>query len=504
MLLGVLLILVMCGRGLSEVVNVPLYKEDYTWYADIELENATTSSVTSYRAVVDLSTTYSVFVVTDQAFQVYSESGDYVGVHSCPSLSIDTTSAEFSRSDNDDSRRCVTVQGNISMSSIKTTYPVILAEQVSTENAGLHTWADNSQGLLGLAYVGGYSPTPDATEDAYGSFFRQTLAQTGSQVFGLDFNADGENSAMTLGGYNPAYDVVWQRQPVSNPSSHEAMVDDMTMCGVKLYSNWTSSWPVLFDSSASCLALPVEVYEVFETWLDTSSLVNYDDDGTLVAPTLTFNLAGNASKLHIRLSDLLVDEGVIDQETAPPALPDGRRLCVVNSGSHVQYNDARNYGWPTIVMGSLAMQSLYFAADFDTQRLGLASKGNFPSDTDILASGGCAAAAVCIGQEKWDRTTNTCMAPPCKDYFFVDRDEDTMQCVWRSGAMGVGIFAVIVVLLAETTTYFVRGFTGSTITGSRVDLLTYHIGKTLSTLVDKAVVYLDMVEAPLAPGLEEE
>jgi len=298
--------------------------------------------------------------------------------------------------------------------------------------------------------------------------------------------------------------VVWQRQPVANPSAHEAMVDDMTMCGIELYSNWTSSWPVLFDSSASCLSLPVEVYEVFVTWLDASSLVNYDNDGVLIAPTLTFNLAGNATKLRIRLSDLLVDEGAIGDETAPPALPDGSRLCVLNSGSHVQYNDARNYGWPAIVVGSMAMQSLYFVADFDTQRLGLASKGNFPSDSDVLSNGGCAVVATCTGQEKWDRTTNKCMAPPCKDYFFVDRDEDTMECVWRSGAMGVGLFAVIAVLLAETTTYFVRGFTGSKITGNRVDPLTYHAGKVLSRLVDQAVVYLEMVEVPPAPGLEEE
>ena len=74
-----------------------------------------------------------------------------------------------------------------------------------------------------------------------------------------------------------------------------------------------------------------------------------------------------------------------------------------------------------------------------------------------------------------------------KDYFFVDRDPDTMECVWRSGTLGLGILAVMVIVLAEAVTFFVRAYTGAEITGQPIHPLLYSVGQQLATVVDYVV-----------------
>ena len=481
-------------------IKLPVDLHNYTYYVDLYLMNASTVPATNLmrRSIIDLSTVYTVLVVDDSTFDNFEQGRTATCVH----VSVDTTGASFttrptSDADDNDDLGCKSINASISMTATPTaliaTYPTVLSTQVEAVNPELHTFEQFSQGLLGMAYSGNYALTQsddynDSTV-AYNSFFRKALSETGSQRFGLDLRDDDDSveSSLEMGGYdNVNHNLQWYQQPTADPANHEVLADDLSLCGVSLYSNWSTTWPVLFDTSASCVTLPVEVYDVFNTWLDPSALDT--DEKIDHAPPLSFTLSGLSDPLYIRLSDLLVDDGVIGtHETAPPPLPNGKRFCVVRSLEAVQQQSARQYTWPRIIFGNMALRSLYFAADFDTQSVGLAFKGNVPTETQVAAAGGCAVKATCMGAETYDKYTNTCVAPPCKDYFFVDRDPDTMECVWRSGTLGLGILAVMVIVLAEAVTFFVRTYTGAEITGQPIHPLLYSVGQQLATVVDYVV-----------------
>ena len=362
------------------------------------------------------------------------------------------------------------------------------ATEAAIENEDLHSFDANPfWGLLGMNY--------DTS-----STFRTLLSKVGDNVFALDFRDENSPSSIELGGYDQTYNLTWFQQPVQDPVYHMATIEGLSLCGVDLSGNWTDSWSVLVDTSASCLTLPDEPYKALKTWLSSSGMSDADIEN---APPLSFTLPGEKSPLYVRLSDLVVEAGVLDEETSPPKTLSGKRFCILNNGVKLVTNQGRAFTWSHVTFGSLVLRSLYFVADYDHQKIGLANKGVFPSTSDVSQAGSCAAPKQCIGEERYVKDENRCNVAPCKEYFFLDRDDDTMKCVWRSPAHGMGVFFVIVLLIVEMVTFFVSHYTAASITNRKVDTISFAIGKALTPAFDALVVYMTPSLQQQSGNLEE-
>ena len=88
---------------------------------------------------------------------------------------------------------------------------------------------------------------------------------------------------------------------------------------------------------------------------------------------------------------------------------------------------------PRIVLGSMALRSLYFAADSLGKVSGLANKLNSTQQEAYFLNdvNKCDAVPECVGQQIYDYSSNSCQEPDCYDYFFVELDPSTHECVYR-------------------------------------------------------------------------
>lgn len=127
-------------------------------------------------------------------------------------------------------------------------------------------------------------------------------------------------------------------------------------------------------------------------------------DGYIIAldvdlPPIKFSLdQSNEQVFYIPLESLLLPPNVFHKEEGAPYVNingNMQRLCVIDNG---EVYDSSN----TIVLGTLALHSLYFAADFSSNAVGLASKLS-SSYVDNLASrtrengAKCSARTICKG-----------------------------------------------------------------------------------------------------------
>jgi hypothetical protein len=468
---------------------VPLTKDAYTYYADILMDS------TIYRMIIDTSTANLAMVVDENTFSAITNAS----TKNCISLSVDTTAANFTHGSQLHS--CYILEKKISLVQntgyMNSSFSALMATKVAAENDILHQWAQYGSGILGMAYhTAGVSE-----ENGYASYFRSILGNT--SMFALDLNP--RQSSLELGGAsNPSYGALqWYQNTNEAPQVHQFMMANLSMCGTLLYSNWSSSWPAIVDSSASCLTLPAEFYTVFDTWLNVSHVTDENIDAL---PPIMFSVSGSDTQLYIRLSDLVVDANAIRDELGAPTLASGKRICVLQHGEIYLGNGYYSRPVPSITIGNLALQSLYFAANFDNNSVAFASKGSVPSDDLIEAVGTCSVTPQCIGLQGYHRWTNVCLQADCKSYFFMDRDEETQECVWRNGAFGVGLFTVLMVILIEIFVYFVSLYTGHKMTQQPLHPVFEYIGEKLTAVADYIVHKLEWIE-PLPPddeGIEDQ
>ena len=93
--------------------------------------------------------------------------------------------------------------------------------------------------------------------------------------------------------------------------------------------------------------------------------------------------------------------------------------------------------------------------------------------------------------------TNKRLCPSCSLYFFTKLDPVGQACVYDGGALGVGLFIIVLIVLLEGMSFFVTQFSALEILHARerhslaiskVDAVTRFIGKQLTILVDFFVV----------------
>lgn len=407
------------------------------------------------------------------------------------------------------SASCSAYRGPVSIGSARATVNFTTANNVTVDNARLHPWTDprHVMGDIGLAYVNVLmGPTAPSA-----SPFRQILAnETGnvtlhSQIFGLDFrsrnDSRGVGGDMQLGGVKVAYEkkLVWYQQATDNPIYHEAILTGLNLCGVNLLGKLSSSWPMLVDTGFACVGLPGTIYDTFAAWLNVADIPD-----TSTMPALTFSFDGTPSTtFYVPLSTLLVNESYfMSVQSGAPAIKVGNvpyRLCVLR-GDEVSSSPA-----PRITLGTLALHSLYFAADFSAYKTGLASKLPADQELDHLYNdhGRCNVGAACIGGQEFVPELNTCAPPPCASYFFTYLDMDTQTCQYQPNALGAGMFFVVSIIIFEVVAFFVSQYSALEILHvrerhslaiSKVDSLTRFIGRYMTGALDLALVKTGFVQ----------
>jgi hypothetical protein len=348
-------------------------------------------------------------------------------------------------------------------------------------------------------------------------------------------------STLQLGYFEPTYApyLVYQRPAMAASSleffilmtqNFELICDSAigasatAPTGISILSNFSiTSYPMTVDSGSVCLTLPQQFYDNLVSWLNLNSTSASRTDGFLTVdefsallPVLQFQLAdatnqsSNTSTLnnfYIPLANLLISWAAFDAQintnnvTAPPAISLYNPSCDcvqeyalgIIRGASIYSDSVNNFNIPSIVLGTLALQGLYFAADMETGVLGLANKYMVAIDrssngTDIspyspyvtvasldslMTNGGrCAAPAYCgSGSNSNDgfgdststlqMLSNTCSAPECSEYFFTARaSANSTDCVVDAGYYNVGLVFLSIFVFLDILSYFTSQYSG--------------------------------------------
>ena len=480
------------GRVLS--VNLTSYAFNYLMPVRL--------SDNKVRSVV-LDTGNAQLTIVNYALKIDNKTTRAIADQPCLMLTEDYQGIQFWRSVRQ-SASCSGYRGPVSISSARATVNFTVANNVTVDNPKLHPWTDprHVAGDMGLAYVnilmGPSAPSSSA--------FRQILAnETGnttlySQIFGLDLRAKNDSRGvagdMQMGGTKAKYSdkLAWAQQATDNPIYHEAFLSDLSVCGVSLLGRLGSSWPMLVDTGFVCVGLPGAIYDTLLAWLNLADIPN-----TKSLPALSFRVDGGGGSgsgsnvMYIPLASLLLKEAYLNATVAgAPAIRVGSvpyRLCILRG------DEVNNAPAPRITLGTLALHSLYFAADFSAHRVGLASKLDPGDELDHLYKDHdrCLKPVACIGAQTFVVETNSCRSPPCSSYFFSYLDIDSQTCQYQPNALGAGMFFVVSIAVFEVVAFFVSQFSALEILHARerhslaiskVDPVTRYVGRYMTAALD--------------------
>lgn len=409
----------------------------------------------------------------------------------CYGIVVDGTDIQFYGN-------CQTSTNVTAIGGVNASVSVISSQGVLIENPFLHTW-ENVTGDLGLAYC--------TSSSSCRSPFQDILANAASlpsnnQTFALDFRDPNSSivsiaaapATLLMGGVNASYEasLVWSTQPSPEyTTEHKFTMQNLQFCGGPLLGNISRTFPVLVDTGAACLTLPEEIYIHFEAWFDNSSSATNPVRANEL-PAFSFEMSApfdsasqrtsNQQIFYLPLGMLLLNPGEIRTEAGAPFVQvlsdeDGstiltQRLCVLKGNSlGSPYNSPAS----PIVLGALTLQSLYFAANFDTVSVGLANKlsdtesayyktisaGYLGNSNTSSVSPFCARVPSCRGGQTYAPASNECKSPNCKQYFFTSLDEDTQLCVTKASPYYFGIIFISFIVALECISFFVGQYTAS-------------------------------------------
>jgi hypothetical protein len=444
---------------------------------------------------------------------------------------LDNTGLQFQ---SDNTQSCQTETEKINLGTAFARANASLSPYLYIENEQLHAW-DRGNGVIGLSYcIDGTSYdcaqlTPfqelvqnasmGGTDDPFPVGMNNT-----NLVFGLDFRTSdpsgtkyvtetsfgADASAMQIGAIdaNFANRIVWTQQPTVSPDYHQFFLNNLEFCSAETLGNYSTNWQVLVDTGSVCVSLPDQIYDSFAAWFEgNATMIAAQDLDRLPAFSFQVGDGTNRTTIYVPLVDLLVNDSAIDTEPGAPYVTirdeNGAvrlmRLCVLRLGG-ISYESAGQTIYytsaPPIILGSLALQSMYFAADFGSHSVGLANK-LAPGYIQGFSAGsrvGCAPVRNCTGDQTYGQMTNTCSNPQCTRYFFTELNHDTMKCEPNRSNMIGGLIFIILVALAESVSYIVTQYSAHTALNAAhaaaMDPVTKFAGRWLSFLVDLVVTYL--------------
>ncbi|KAJ1403416.1 hypothetical protein B484DRAFT_457551, partial [Ochromonadaceae sp. CCMP2298] len=440
----------------ESVVQVNVSRLSYNFICDVELDSNTTTQI------ID---TGSYTLVTHSA-TTYNSSDTH---ETCVGLSVDGTSLEYqSQGEGGECELALQTVSIGEQGSATAESNITLAQVLRIQNEVLHNWSP-ATGNMGASYcVGEGCQTPTT----FRALVQNASDSNNSEIFGLDFRSPststeayigqddkyadgGVESSLQLGGASGALE--WLQMPQASPLYHQVFVEELLFCEHYLLGNISANWQVLVDTGSSCLTLPMEVYDHFEAWFDNTSFANASS-----LPAISFRLAtGSNGTLYVPLGDLLVNVTAIDTEEGAPYVEvnnNQMRLCVLQGGPIVNEGEDEKtfyYPPPSIVLGAMALQSVYMGANFANQSVGFGDKLR-PNYVGLLEKngaqrappgGGCKAQTQCRGEERYMQASNSCKEPDCDEYYFTSLDSATQQCVYnRSDLIGGLVFVLLVAL----------------------------------------------------------
>ncbi|RYH20442.1 hypothetical protein EON65_23425 [archaeon] len=408
----------------------------------------------------------------------------------CLYLTVDGTVAQFVEFN---VTHCPFLFSNASIADASANVIIRYGEYLGLSNAQLHQWY-LAAANIGLSYCGSGSCVQTSFQEILADASNSSEPDS-AQVFGLDFQDPSGSSTMQLAGVKEEYvdTLQWYTSSTKYPPFHQVMISELSICGAPLLGNYSSTWEVLVDTGSVCLTLPAEIYDNFAAWFKNSTVVNSYED----LPALSFTVFGSPSdRLYIPLSAMVVNESAVENETGAPTVystTQGRsRICVLRGSNIVDSFGDYSVPPPQISFGSLVLRAFYFAADFNSFSTGLATK--LTADQIAYYSNtsnpSCAAMQSCVGKQGYFPSDNSCRAPQCSEYYFMNTNTDNTHCEYDQGAVGFGIFFICLIVLLEVLSFFSNQYTAYALLQSRqntnvyVDSVTLMIGRYLSYVVD--------------------
>jgi Eukaryotic aspartyl protease len=495
--------------------NIPVSNMGYNYYAEFHVDGIPS------RMVIDTGNSMFTYLArSSRPFPIAEKASN-----PCLYLAEDTTLIEYvvSSIHDDGSAACGSNHTMVALGVTSLDLNITVANSLYIQNDRLHQW-NTSNGDVGMGYsycfVQGNANCPltsfqeilvassDSSAAAFNNESSKALAAPTKFSFGLDLQSTGGSanaSTLQLGGIKSEYNdsILWMPQAVSNPAYHQFFLQDLQFCGQQLLSNYSTTWPVIVDTGCVCLSLPQEVYDTFMAWFNESMAV---DIPLLTMPSISFQLE-NSNTIYIPLASLLINSSVIIDEAGAPEVTvnnQKQRLCILR-GSSIGNNQDSSYATPTIVFGTMVLHSLYFAADFETVSVGIATKFNASEVARIAQSNVnnamCLPPATCIGDQIFDAETNSCPPPPCSSYSFMFLDATTQTCQFQTGVTVFGFLVVLTATICEVATYFLLQYSaettlntlpnheGTIFARSRIDPVSKFIGSKLAIVADFIVVY---------------
>jgi len=389
---------------------------------------------------------------------------------------------------------------------VMTAENLTISNQFATSHSAplkLHDWGLLSQGNVGMSF---------SSREYNASIFSQMVYETSktkaatpegdkSGVFGLDFNAAVAASSMQFGGVKPLYaqSTKWARQGLNRPQYHNVMIKNFKTCNAREnlfgFALGLNSYPVMVDTGQVCLALPGEMYDGFVGWLDDKEYASAAE-----LPALSFQvddgMAGSVGPapapndlMYIPAGNLLVKPDMLDGERDGPKVVVAGvhwKLCLLRNANIMSPEKDGSYSAnpSPIIFGSLALQAVYFAADFHDTAVGMASKLTPVQVAAMYATTRCKAKAACIGQQLYDRWNNSCMSPYCSNYFFAMMDEASQMCYNRLDLYNAGLAIIILCVIFEIYSFFVLQYSGLQVMGVDIDSSSFRYARTMNTKVD--------------------
>lgn len=244
---------------------------------------------------------------------------------------------------------------------------------------------------------------------------------------------------LVVGDDLPPFDEFEWSEHQSIPSSelrfHAFPVFHLSICEVDLFGNYSTNWPTIIDTGATCLTLPGELFDSLMVWIPSEctgeislrkcSLPKGMDPTRL--PILTFSLSHHGNPVRIPLRHL-----VLNETGSPYCIVRGRNIT---SPRHDPYN--------MVIFGTLVMKSFETIFDMETQRIGFRDfnvvNESPPMDEQVedeykkYNAKYCAIPDTCVGEQLFSFRFNKCQSPPCNLYYFREINLDTQTCTYTLG-----------------------------------------------------------------------
>lgn len=421
----------------------------------------------------------------------------------CLKLTDDQTYVGYISNDN---FTCTNDKEIASIGDAKSDVTMVKSHNLAVDNPYLHNW-QLANGSIGLSY-NQYCTTNCQNYTSFQAILINSTTTQYNQTFGFDFRNDNSTidsirskpSTFQLGGVKEEFSdsITWLAQP-NQPSNenyyHQFFLSDLSFCGENILGNVSNNWPVLIDSGSTCLSLPGEFYDNFASWLNNNTIVN--DASELPALSFKMNI-DNSSTFYIPLASLVVPSSVIQKEAGAPKILIGgvsKRICVLKGSDIQTLSNGYVYPPPYISFGSLVFESIYFAADFTSGKVGLANKlaNNEVNFYQNKTNQYCKAPTSCYGQQSYEPSSNECKSPSCSSYFFAQLDEPTQTCQYSMSSYYFGIIFISIILFMEFISYFVLQYTVSSAIMNRrlitssfvyVDKFSAWIGQLICLILD--------------------